>query len=159
MAGWDGSLVASSVRLAQPAPILDSRGFHLLLGGSRASGGRASPPGQSHSACLHTLRRSVPGVNLWRASDAAPIECTAAASRLCLLGEPLIIDYTVQNGRRWFASLAVFLEDTLLPVDRAIAGATSLTPKVFFARIAGRDRLHLLEYKEPGARQVSTSRS
>ncbi len=27
-------------------------------------------------------------------------------------GEPLIIDYTVENGRRWFASLAVFLEDS-----------------------------------------------
>ena len=38
-------------------------------------------------------------------------------------GEPLIIDYTVENGRRWFASLAVFLEDSLVPVDRSIAGA------------------------------------
>jgi uncharacterized protein (DUF58 family) len=58
-------------------------------------------------------------------------------------GEPLIVDYTVENGRRWFASLAVFLEDCFLPVDRLITGATSLTPRVFFARIAGRDRLHL----------------
>ncbi len=23
-------------------------------------------------------------------------------------GEPLVIDYTVENGRRWFAALAVF---------------------------------------------------
>ncbi len=64
-------------------------------------------------------------------------------------GEPLIIDYTVENGRRWFASLAVFLEDSLVPVDRSIEGAISLTPRVFFARIAGRDRRHL-RWSTPG---------
>ena len=75
-------------------------------------------------------------------------------------GEPLIIDYTVENGRRWFAALAVFLEDRLVPVDRSIAGATSLTPSVFFARIAGRDRLRLRwQSQEPRPRQVSASRS
>jgi uncharacterized protein (DUF58 family) len=58
-------------------------------------------------------------------------------------GEPLVIDYTVENGRRWFAALAVFLEDRLLPLDRSIAGPTDVAPKVFFARIAGRDRLRL----------------
>jgi uncharacterized protein (DUF58 family) len=58
-------------------------------------------------------------------------------------GEPLIIDYTLENGRRWFAALAVFLEDLLIPVDRSISGATNMTPAVFFARIAGRDRLRL----------------
>jgi uncharacterized protein (DUF58 family) len=58
-------------------------------------------------------------------------------------GEPLIIDYTVENGRRWFAALALFLEDLLIPVDRSISGATNVTPAVFFARIAGRDRLRL----------------
>jgi uncharacterized protein (DUF58 family) len=58
-------------------------------------------------------------------------------------GERLIVDYTVENGRRWFASLAVFLEDSLVPVDSSLPGAISLTPSVFFARIAGRDRLHL----------------
>ena len=58
-------------------------------------------------------------------------------------GEPLIIEYTVENGRRWFAALALFLEDLLIPVDRSITGATNVTPRVFFARIAGRDRLRL----------------
>jgi uncharacterized protein (DUF58 family) len=55
-------------------------------------------------------------------------------------GEPLIIDYTVENGRRWFAALAVFVEDALIPVDRSGSDAVVATPKVFFARIAGRDR-------------------
>jgi uncharacterized protein (DUF58 family) len=58
-------------------------------------------------------------------------------------GEPLIIDYTVENGRRYIAALALFLEDLLIPVDRSIAGATNVTPRVFFARIPGRDRLRL----------------
>ena len=58
-------------------------------------------------------------------------------------GDPLVIDYTVENGRRWFAALAIFLEDSLVPFDRSIAGATSLTPREFFARIAGGDRLRL----------------
>ena len=75
-------------------------------------------------------------------------------------GEPLIIDYTVENGRRWFAALAVFLEDSLVPVDRSISGATNVTPRVFFARIAGRDRLRLRwAVEEPRPRQVSASRS
>ncbi len=65
-------------------------------------------------------------------------------------GERLVIDYTVENGRRWFASLAVFLEDCLVPVDSSSTGATSLTPSVFFARIASHDRLHLRwQYKSP----------
>jgi uncharacterized protein (DUF58 family) len=56
-------------------------------------------------------------------------------------GEPLIIEYTVENSRRWFAALALFLEDLIIPVDRSISGATNVLPRVFFARIAGGDRL------------------
>ena len=41
-------------------------------------------------------------------------------------GDPLVIDYTLENGRRWFALSAVFLEDSLVPVDRSITGAVSL---------------------------------
>jgi uncharacterized protein (DUF58 family) len=55
-------------------------------------------------------------------------------------GDPLVIDYTLENGRRWYGALAVFLEDLLVPVDRSITGAISVTPRVFFARVAGRDR-------------------
>ena len=38
-------------------------------------------------------------------------------------GDPLVIDYTLENGRRWYAALAVFLEDSLVPVDRSVTGA------------------------------------
>jgi uncharacterized protein (DUF58 family) len=55
-------------------------------------------------------------------------------------GDPLIIDYTLENGRRWHAALALFLGDTLIPVDRLVSGAATLTTRVFFARVAGRDR-------------------
>jgi uncharacterized protein (DUF58 family) len=58
-------------------------------------------------------------------------------------GDPLIIDYTLRNGRRWFAALALFIEDALVPVDRSDSQATPLTPRVFFARVAGRDRARL----------------
>jgi uncharacterized protein (DUF58 family) len=55
-------------------------------------------------------------------------------------GDPLIIDYTLENGRRWHAALALFLGDTLVPVDRLVSGAATLTTRVFFARVAGQDR-------------------
>jgi len=65
-------------------------------------------------------------------------------------GDPLTIDYTLENGRRWFASLAVFLEDSLVPVDRSAAGAVGLTPRVFFARVAARERARIRwESKSP----------
>ena len=38
-------------------------------------------------------------------------------------GDPLVIDYTLENGRRWYAALAVFLEDSLVPVDRSVTGS------------------------------------
>src|ERR1700722_6163375 len=47
-------------------------------------------------------------------------------------GGPLVLDYTLENGRRWFASLAVFLEDSLVSADRSATGNVSLTPRVFF---------------------------
>ncbi len=55
-------------------------------------------------------------------------------------GDPLVIDYSLRNGRRWFGALAVFLEDSLVPFDRTAPGAVSLTPRVFFARVASHDR-------------------
>ncbi len=58
-------------------------------------------------------------------------------------GDPLVIDYTLENGRRWHASLALFLEDKLAPLDRAVSGFAAITPRVFFARVAGRDRLRM----------------
>jgi uncharacterized protein (DUF58 family) len=55
-------------------------------------------------------------------------------------GDPLKLDYTLENGRRWMAALALLIEDDLVPLDRSVAGAVSLTPRVFFARVPGRDR-------------------
>jgi uncharacterized protein (DUF58 family) len=58
-------------------------------------------------------------------------------------GDPLVIDYALENGRRWYAALALFVEDSLIPVDRTVPGATALTPRVFFPRVPGRDRRRL----------------
>ena len=55
-------------------------------------------------------------------------------------GAPLIVDYSLVNGRKRTAALAMFLEDDLVPMDRTIPGAITLTPRVFFARVPGRDR-------------------
>ncbi|MHB1556406.1 MAG: DUF58 domain-containing protein, partial [Isosphaeraceae bacterium] len=55
-------------------------------------------------------------------------------------GDPLVLDYVLENGRRWYAALALFVEDSLMPVDRTVPGATGLTPRVFFPRVPGRDR-------------------
>ena len=55
-------------------------------------------------------------------------------------GEPLRIDYTLQNDRRRSAALAIQLADGIAPVDRSIAGAADLHPAVFFPRVTGRGR-------------------
>lgn len=55
-------------------------------------------------------------------------------------GDPLVLDYVLENGRRWYAALALFVEDSLMPLDRTVPGATGLTPRVFFPRVPGRDR-------------------
>ena len=52
-------------------------------------------------------------------------------------GDPLVLDYALENGRRWYAALALFVEDSLVPVDRTVPGATAITPRVFFARVPG----------------------
>jgi uncharacterized protein (DUF58 family) len=54
-------------------------------------------------------------------------------------GDPLVVDYTLENGKRWTPALALFMEDTLMSVDRAAAGV-ALTPRVFFARVPARSR-------------------
>jgi uncharacterized protein (DUF58 family) len=55
-------------------------------------------------------------------------------------GDPLCIEYVVSNGRRYSATLALFLEDSLVPVDRTVSGAATVAPKVFFARVGGGER-------------------
>ncbi len=58
-------------------------------------------------------------------------------------GDPLMIDYAVENGRRYYPALALFIDDSVIPVDRAVSGSGSLSPRVFFARIPGRERARL----------------
>jgi uncharacterized protein (DUF58 family) len=55
-------------------------------------------------------------------------------------GDPLVVNYTLENGRRWTAALALFMEDSLVPVDGAAPG-TAVSPRVFFPRVPGRDRV------------------
>jgi uncharacterized protein (DUF58 family) len=57
-------------------------------------------------------------------------------------GDPLVIDYSLENGRRRMAALALFVEDSLVSVDRSVTGAV-LSPSVFFARVAARDRVRI----------------
>src|SRR5437868_5969103 len=40
-------------------------------------------------------------------------------------GDPLVVDYVLENGRRSYAALALFLEDSLVPTDRSISGAAT----------------------------------
>jgi uncharacterized protein (DUF58 family) len=58
-------------------------------------------------------------------------------------GDPLRLDYTLENSRRWTASLALAVKDGLAPVDRTVSGADRHFPNVFFARVPGRDRERL----------------
>lgn len=58
-------------------------------------------------------------------------------------GEPLTLDYTLENSRRWMAALALAIEDDLSPLDRMVSGASSVTPRVFFARVPGKSRARL----------------
>jgi uncharacterized protein (DUF58 family) len=54
-------------------------------------------------------------------------------------GDPLVVDYTLENGRRRMAALALFLEDQLVSGERGATSAAS-TPRVFFPRVAARGR-------------------
>ncbi len=58
-------------------------------------------------------------------------------------GEPLRLEYTLQNDRRWTAALALHVQDDMTPVDRSIAGGAGLKTRVFFPRVAalGRERI------------------
>jgi uncharacterized protein (DUF58 family) len=55
-------------------------------------------------------------------------------------GDPLHLDYTLDNARRWTAALALFVDDELVPADRSVSGSAGLTPRVFYPRVPGRER-------------------
>ncbi len=56
-------------------------------------------------------------------------------------GDPLVIDYALESGRRWTTALALFIEDSLVPSDRTVPGATTIIPRVFFPRVPGLERV------------------
>jgi len=55
-------------------------------------------------------------------------------------GDELVLDYTLENDRRWAAALALTVEDELSPVDRAVSGSAGLATRVFFNRVPGREK-------------------
>jgi uncharacterized protein (DUF58 family) len=60
---------------------------------------------------------------------------TRESPQYTFANDPLKIEYTLANGRRLNAALAIVVEDSLTPADRSIPGAASLNPQVFFSRI------------------------
>ena len=75
-------------------------------------------------------------------------------------GDPLVIDYTLENGRRWYAALALFIEDSLAPVDRSVSGAASRDAAGFLrAGCRPGSGADPLAVQQPQTRQVSVSRS
>lgn len=66
-------------------------------------------------------------------------------------GDPLAIEYTVENARRGDAS-AIVIRDRLDPVDSTIPGAASIAIELFFARIPGRSAEWLRFSSTPPAR-------
>jgi len=58
-------------------------------------------------------------------------------------GEPLEIDYTLDNDRRLLAALALILTDEMAPLDRAVSGPSGLLPVGFFPKVAGRSRARI----------------
>jgi uncharacterized protein (DUF58 family) len=55
-------------------------------------------------------------------------------------GDPLVIDYTLDNDRRLSAGLALILTDEMTPEDRLVTGPAGLTPMAFFPRVPGRSK-------------------
>ncbi len=51
-----------------------------------------------------------------------------------------MLDYTLENARRWMAALALWIEDAVAPTDRGVSGSGSLSPVVFFARVPAGSR-------------------
>jgi uncharacterized protein (DUF58 family) len=55
-------------------------------------------------------------------------------------GDPLVLDYTLENQRPWTAALALMVEDALVPLDRTVSGSGGVTPRAFFARVPAEQR-------------------
>lgn len=68
------------------------------------------------------------------------LRTTRRAPTYLFAGEPLAIDYVLENDRRWAAALALTLEDVLVPVDRIVSGWDQVVPRAFFERVPGRSK-------------------
>jgi uncharacterized protein (DUF58 family) len=55
-------------------------------------------------------------------------------------GDPLSIEYSLENGRKATSAIAVQVDDELIPADTSITGARKMTPSVLFERVAPRQR-------------------
>ena len=62
------------------------------------------------------------GLVLAQRGDAAEAPVAARAAAYVFSGDPLHVDYTLENARRGTAALALFIEDELVPVDRTRLG-------------------------------------
>jgi uncharacterized protein (DUF58 family) len=71
------------------------------------------------------------------------VTVTRRAPRYVFAGEPFTIDYTLENGRRSTAALAVAVEDEIVPTERVGPGSHALLPRLMFARVpaGGRERM------------------
>lgn len=58
-------------------------------------------------------------------------------------GDPLVLDYTLENSRRWTAALAMVVEDELEPVDRTTPGTNRVSPRLVFARVPGQGKFRM----------------
>ena len=79
-------------------------------------------------------------------SSAAMLRRLRSARRVppyAFSGEPLFVDYTLENDRKHSAALALILSDEMIPVDRSISGGSALYPRGFFPRVAGRSRARM----------------
>ena len=71
------------------------------------------------------------------------LRATRRAPHYVFAGETLTLDYTLINDRRWTAALAMTLNDAIAPVDRTVSGSSETSPRIFFPRVPGRERLRL----------------
>src|SRR3954471_14830345 len=58
-------------------------------------------------------------------------------------GEPLLLDYTLENDRKWMAALPLLIEYALVPLDRLVSGPRSVPPRLFSSRVPGGGRARL----------------
>ena len=74
-------------------------------------------------------------------------------------GDPLVVDYTLENGKRFTAAIAMFMEDTLASVDRAAGDGGAVAAGLLSPRAGSGPRQDALARRQPQAGQVPVSRS